>query len=220
VNHCAIAGSQARRLVIPSCVMSTNDALPDDVETLKQLVLARDAELAQARAEVAQTRAEASSVEALVAHLRLEIEKLKRDLFGPRNERKERLLDQLELQLEEMEAAAAEDEVAAEKAAATTEVRAFSRKKPARRPFPAHLPRERVIVPGPTTCTCCGSSRLAKLGEDVTETLEVVPRQWKVVQHVRAGRGQFQAPLSRWLLPNGRSMDYRSVLQRMVASRQ
>jgi len=172
--------------------MSTNDSLPGDVETLKQLLLARDTELAQARVEVASAqaeaasaRAEASSAEALVVHLRLEIEKLKRDLFGPRNERKERLLDQMELQLEELEATASEDEVAAEKAAATTPVRAFSRRKPARKPFAAHLPRERVIVPGPTTCSCCGSSRLAKLGEDVTETLEVVPRQWKVVQTVR-----------------------------------
>jgi transposase len=173
-------------------VVSTNDSLPDDVETLKQLLLARDTELAQARVEVASAqaeaasaRAEASSAEALVVHLRLEIEKLKRDLFGPRNERKERLLDQMELQLEELEATASEDEVAAEKAAATTPVRAFSRRKPARKPFAAHLPRERVVVPGPTTCSCCGSSRLAKLGEDVTETLEVVPRQWKVVQTVR-----------------------------------
>jgi transposase len=179
--------------------MSTHDSLPDDVEMLKQLVLARDAELAQARAEAASARAEAasacaeassvraeaSSTEALVMHLRLTIEKLKRDLFGARNERKARLVDQMELQLEELEAAATEDEIAAEKAAATTPVRAFTRRKPARKPFPAHLPRERVIVPGPTTCSCCGSSRLAKLGEDVTETLEVVPRQWKVVQTVR-----------------------------------
>jgi transposase len=158
--------------------MSATDSLPDDVETLKRLLLARDAELAQARAE-------ASSVEALVVHLRLTIEKLKRDLFGARNERKARLIDQMELQLEELEAAATEDEVAAEKAAVTTQVRAFTRRKPARKPFPAHLPRERVIVPGPTTCSCCGSSRLAKLGEDVTDRLEVVPRQWKVVQVVR-----------------------------------
>jgi transposase len=165
--------------------MSTTDSLPDDVATLKQLVLARDAELAQARAEAASARAEASSTEALVLHLRLTIEKLKRDLFGARNERKARLVDQMELQLEELEAAASEDEAAAEKTAATTPVRAFTRRKPARKPFPAHLPRERVIVPGPTTCSRCGSSRLAKLGEDVTETLEVVPRQWKVVQTVR-----------------------------------
>jgi transposase len=121
----------------------------------------------------------------LITHLRLTIEKLKRDLFGPRNERKARLIDQMELQLEELEAAATEDELAAEKAAATTQVRAFTRQRPARKPFPAHLPRERLIVPGPTECACCGSKRLAKLGEDVTETLEVVPRQWKVVQIVR-----------------------------------
>jgi transposase len=179
--------------------MSTDDSLPDDVETLKLLLQARDAELEQARAEAsnaraeassaraeaAQARAEATSTEALVMHLRLTIEKLKRDLFGARNERKARLLDQMELQLEELEAAATEDEVAAEKAAATTQVRAFTRRKPARKPFPAHLPRERVVVPGPTECACCGSKRLAKLGEDVTETLEVVPRQWKVVQTVR-----------------------------------
>jgi transposase len=161
------------------------DSLPDDIETLKRLLLARDTELAQARAEVASAQAEAASTEALVMHLRLTIEKLKRDLFGARNERKARLLDQMELDLEELEAAATEDETAAEKAAATTPVRAFRRRRPARKPFPAHLPRERVVVPGPTTCGCCGSSRLAKLGEDVTETLEVVPRQWKVVQTVR-----------------------------------
>jgi transposase len=165
--------------------MSAPDSLPDDVGMLKQLLLARDAELAQARAEVASARAEASSAEALIAHMRLEIEKLKRDLFGTRNERKARLVEQMELQLEELEAAATEDELAAAKAAATTPVRAFTRRKPARKPFPAHLPRERVVVPGPTTCSCCGSSRLTKLGEDVTETLEAVPRQWKVVQTVR-----------------------------------
>jgi len=41
------------------------------------------------------------------------------------------------------------------------------------------------LVPGPTACSCCGSDRLSKIGEDVTETLEVMPRQWKVIQTVR-----------------------------------
>jgi transposase len=50
--------------------------------------------------------------------------------------------------------------------------------------LPAYLPRERVVIPGPIACPCCGG-KLAKLGEDITETLEVVPRQWKVVQTVR-----------------------------------
>jgi transposase len=77
--------------------MSTNDSLPDDVEMLKQLLQARDAELVQARADASSARAEASSAEALVVHLRLTIEKLKRDLFGARNERTARLIDQMEL---------------------------------------------------------------------------------------------------------------------------
>lgn len=53
-----------------------------------------------------------------------------------------------------------------------------------RAPFPAHLPHERVVIQAPTACPCCGG-RLPKLGETVTETLGVVPRQWKVIQTVR-----------------------------------
>jgi transposase len=154
-------------------------ALPDDVEALKAALLA-------ARADVAAARAEQSSNLALIAHLKLQIEKLNRDRFGPRSERTARLLDQMELQLEELEASATEDELAAEMAAAkTTTVKGFTRERPAPRPFPDHLPRERIIVPGLAACPCCGGTRLSKLGEDVTETLEVVPRQWKVIQHVR-----------------------------------
>jgi transposase len=51
--------------------------------------------------------------------------------------------------------------------------------------FPEHLPRERVVVEAPSTCSCCGSDRIVKMGEDITETLEVIPRQWKVIQTVR-----------------------------------
>lgn len=185
--------------------MSAADSLPDDVATLKRLVLARDAERARARAE-------ASSADALIAHLRLAIEKMRRELYGQRSERKAHLLDQMELKLEELEADAAEDELAAETAAASTgdtTVRPHTRRKHARKPFPAHLPRERVIVPGPAACACCGSTRLAKLGEDVTETLEVAPRQWKVVQIVRekftcrACETISQAPAPFHVLPRG-----------------
>jgi len=154
-------------------------ALPNDLDTLK-------AALAAARAEVAAARVQHSDDQALIAYLKLEIAKLNRDRYGPRSERAARLLDQLELQLEEAEASATEDELAAEMAASqTSSVAAFVRRRPARKPFPDHLPRERVIIPGPTFCVCCCGSRLSKLGEDVTETLEVIPRQWKVIQHVR-----------------------------------
>ena len=67
----------------------------------------------------------------------------------------------------------------------TATVTAFERKRPARKPFPEHLPRGRVAVPAPCSCPACGSSRLSKLGGDVTETLDVIPRAWKVVQTVR-----------------------------------
>jgi transposase len=159
--------------------MTSVDLLPDDAASLKQLLLA-------ARADAATLRAKAADDDALIAHLKLQIEKLNRDRFGQRSERSARLLDQLELQLEELEASATEDELAAEKAVArTTRVAAFTRKRPARKPFPDHLPRERVVIAGPTACACCGGTRLSRLGEDVTETLEVIPRQWKVIQTVR-----------------------------------
>src|SRR6202030_4365720 len=64
-------------------------------------------------------------------------------------------------------------------------VKSLERKRPARKPFPDHLPRERVVIAAPESCPCCGSGRLSKLGEDVTETLEVIPRSWKVIQTVR-----------------------------------
>jgi transposase len=167
--------------------------VPDDVEALKALLrtAVRQAEDAtrranEAEAELAAAKARASATEALIAHLKLQIARLKREQYGPSAERSRRLLDQLELQLEELEASASEDDLAAESAAAkTTSVVAFSRKRPARKPFPEHLPRERVVVPGPCACPACGGTRLSKLGEDVTETLEVIPRQWKVLQTVR-----------------------------------
>jgi len=183
---------------------SAAHGLPDDVQALKRLVLAREAELAQAKAREA-------SAEAVILNLRLAVEKLRRELYGQRSERGSRLLNQMELELEELEATTSEDELAAERAAAQRGAMAPAsrRKGPARRTLPDHLPRERVLVPGPTSCACCGSARLAKLGEDVTETLEMVPRSWKVIQHVRekftcrACEAISQAPAPFHVLPRG-----------------
>ena len=146
----------------------------DDFEALKAALAGMRSERDEARverdeaqAEAAVARAERSEDQALIAHLKLMIAKLKREQFGVTSERSSRLLDQMELQLEELEASATEDELAAEKAArATTTVKAFARKKPSRQPFPEHLPRERVVIASPTACACCGGTRLSKLGED------------------------------------------------------
>jgi hypothetical protein len=133
---------------------------------------AQVAETEAARAVAAATRAQAvlTSSEAVIAALKLEILKLRRELYGQKSERKARLLDQLELQIEELEATATEAELRAEQAAAraSTPVRTFTRRRPVRKPFPEHLPRERVVIEAPATCGCCGSGRIAKLGEDVT----------------------------------------------------
>jgi transposase len=167
-------------------VTITPDMPPDDIDALKAALIAERTERLAAQALAAAAQAKLSDDEALIAHMKLQIEKLRRELYGQRSERSVRLLDQMELELEELEASAGEDELLAEIAAAkTTRVAAFTRKRPARKPFPEHLPRERVVVPGPTSCPCCGGTRLSRLGEDVTETLEVIPRQWKVIETVR-----------------------------------
>jgi hypothetical protein len=76
--------------------MSASDSLPNDVETLQAALI--------------EARAKLSGAEALIEHLQLVIAKMKREMFGPRSERSQRLIDQLELQLEELAAAAGEDE--------------------------------------------------------------------------------------------------------------
>ncbi len=134
--------------------------LPDDLDALRAALLAE-------RAARREFEARASDAEAMVAHLKLLIAKMKRDRFGASAERGRKLLDQLEMQLEEMETAAAEAE-AARPPPATTTVRPFTRAKPVRGPLPAHLPRERVVLPSPTVCPCCGG-KLTKLGETITE---------------------------------------------------
>ena len=135
------------------------------------------------RAALIETRAKLAGAELLIEQQQLLIDKMKRAMFGPRSERSQRLIDQLELQLEELAAAAAEDEAKAE--AARIEVEGFTRRKATRRNFPADLPRRRVVYPAPSACPCCGGTKLSKIGEDITETLDVVPRQWFVTEHVR-----------------------------------
>ena len=165
---------------------TARDALPDDIAALKEALATERAKALDIAAELAVARAKASEDSALIAQQKLRIAKLERQIYGQRSERSSRLVDQLALTFEELEASATEDELAAERAiAGTTTVRGFTRTRPERNTFPDHLPRQRVVIDPPTACECCGGNRLRKLGEDVTRTLESVPRQWKVVETVR-----------------------------------
>ena len=148
--------------------------LPDDINALKAMLIVADKH--------------ARDLDAQITILKLTIAKLQHDRFGPSSERA-RLLDQLELQLgelvEHVAQAATADEIAAAQPDEPDSARAATpRRQPARRPLPADLPRERRVEPSPAACPCCGG-RLRKLGEDITETLERVPAQWKVIQTVR-----------------------------------
>jgi transposase len=163
-----------------------SEALPDDVTALKAALVAERARRLEAAAELAVALAKASEDMALIAAQKLRIAKLERQIYGQRSERSARLIEQLALEFEELQASATEDELAAEQAAArATKVRAFTRRRAERGTFPDHLPRERVVIDPPTACACCGSHRLRKLGEDVTQTLETTPRRWKVIETVR-----------------------------------
>jgi len=162
------------------------EAIPNDIVALKEALAVERANALEITAELAVARAKASEDAALIAQQKLRIAKLERQIYGQRSERSSRLVEQLALTFEELEAAATEDELAAERAVAgTTTVRGFTRTRAERQTFPEHLPRERVVIDPPQACECCGSNRLRKLGEDVTRTLECSPRQWKVIETVR-----------------------------------
>jgi len=164
------------------------DSLPSDLAAAHAMIMAQRDALRAAEARAGAAESEAKFRALLIEKLKYTIAKLRHEQFGQSSERSG-VLEQLELQLTDMEEDAAQAEAAARiaieaEARQKITVQPFERRKPARRPLPAHLPRERIVYPSPSVCPCCGGI-LHKLGEDVTETLELIPRQWKVIQHVR-----------------------------------
>jgi transposase len=148
--------------------------LPDDIETLKRLVIEGQAALEEAEARLRSRQLE-------IQTLKLQIAQLKRLQFGRSSEQLNEKIAQLELALEDLEAA----EGAAPAAAPVPET---VREKSTRRPLPAHLPRENILhEPLPSeacTCPACGGT-MRLLGEDVAELLEYIPDRFKVIRHIR-----------------------------------
>jgi transposase len=161
-------------------------SLPGDLAAAHAMILAERAARLEAEARVGSIQAEMSGARLEIERLRLLLAKARRARYGQSAERGAKLVEQLELQLAELEETVAEEDAAAELAAPPTrpEARARVGRKPARRPLPEHLPRERIVYPAPCSCPECGGP-VRKLGEDVTKTLECEPRRWKVVEHVR-----------------------------------
>ena len=108
--------------------------------------------------------------------------------FGRSSERITRQIEQLELRLEELEAAEAEETDKAEAAEDQT-VPIRKGRRPKRKPLPDHLPRQQLVHragwhDGACACPDCGKG-MAKLGEDVTEVLDYIPGRFQVIRHVR-----------------------------------
>jgi transposase len=191
----------------------TPDQLPDDVATLKRLVIAQGAELTSAKNGLLVTQL-------TIEKLRAQLAKLRREKFGASSERIERVIEQLELALEEAEAAGAE---AAATAAPTSGELAepgpldedtapappelASKKK--RRTLPPELPRRDVVHTPPDTCKACGGHDLRTVGESVTEVLEYIPGRFEVIRHVRPScscrkcEAMMQAPMPDLPIPRG-----------------
>jgi transposase len=191
----------------------TPDQLPDDVATLKRLVIAQGAELTSAKNGLLVTQL-------TIEKLKAQLAKLRREKFGSSSERIERVVEQLELALEEAEAAGAE---AAAPAAPTgvepaesgplDEDNAAAQAEPAskrkRRTLPPELPRRDVVHAPPGTCKACGGHDLRTVGESVTEVLEYIPGRFEVIRHVRPScscakcEAMMQAPMPELPIPRG-----------------
>jgi hypothetical protein len=149
---------------------ATLDPLPDlsslDANALRELVLSQHERLRSRETEI--------------ENLKLLVLKLKRMQFGRKSEKLDRHIAQLELRLEDLEAATSPAPPKGVPPAATT-----TDNKPARRPLPASLPRvTRTHAPRHETCPDCGGA-LRHLGEDVSEMLEYVPGHFEVIRFVR-----------------------------------
>ena len=140
--------------------------LPDDVATLKALLLAE--------------RATAAKLAGQNEHLRAIVKELQRALFGRRSE-KAAHPDQLQLALEDLEQAIAEGEAEAEKTDRVQRAARSQQRRVNRGALPKHLPREEIVIePGDQTCPCCGGA-MHRIGEDVAERLDVIPAQFRVI---------------------------------------
>lgn len=176
------------------------DDLPDDVTQLQALLRAERARTAKIDEELAAIRAETAAYKAQIEHLKAQLAKLRRSQFGKSSEKLDQQIAQLELMLEDLEESTAQDEAKDAAAESSDQTRPAKRRKPAvRQPLPEHLPRETVELAPEIACSCC-QPELTRIGEDVTEVLETIPAQLKVIRYVRpklacrACQAVFQAP--------------------------
>jgi transposase len=157
-------------------VTTAIETLPDDIETLKRLVLEKQALLEERDERLERQQAEALHLRTWIEKLKLEIARLKRMQFGRSSEKLDERIEQLELIVEDLETSQAQ--------AAPIKAGVAEKTPPVRKPLPEHLPRETVTHEPASSCPECGGA-MKRIGEDVAEMLEYVPARFKVIRHVR-----------------------------------
>jgi transposase len=159
--------------------MLSHADLPNDIEALKALLLASEQAVLERDDMLSGLRAQLNTTAVEIEHLKLVIAKLRRMQFGRKSEKLDHQIEQLELQLEDLQASEGEAE------REMPPLDKAPRKKSVRKPLPDHLPRdERIYAPAADACPACGGG-LRPLGEDVSEQLEFVPASFRVIRHVR-----------------------------------
>ena len=169
--------------------MSTDaNELPKDIDALTALILAeraeRQSERAAAQAEVARRDAELAKRAVEIEHLKSILLKLRRQRYGRSSEKLDTAIHQLELWVDDAETSLAQAKAAADAQAQQATSRP-PRKPAVRKPLPEHLPREVVVLEPTITCRCGDPTCRTKIRDDVTEVLERLPSQMKVIRYIR-----------------------------------
>jgi transposase len=174
-----------------------------DVEFLRQQLAERDAAIAERERIIAEKEQQLNERERVIAvrdaelyaktlqieNLRAQLAVLRRSRYGRSSEKLDQEIEQLELLLGELEEGVAEGRTRAEQVAKSPAAPERDKRKGhtphGRKPLPEHLPREEIVHPPASSCTCCGGTVLRKVGTHRTEVLEYVPSSFKVSVHLR-----------------------------------
>lgn len=162
--------------------------LPDDVDTLRRMLVAEREAHAAREGELAAAKAGLVTKTLEIEKLKIQIARLRRQQLGRSSEKIERIIEQLELMLDELESEAASGPLAIEPSAPTTDDEGESattrKKSPGRRPLPDHLPRREIVHTPDCTCPACGGV-MRQVGEDVSDVLDYIPGHFEIIRHIR-----------------------------------
>src|SRR6266550_1898782 len=162
------------------------DDLPDDVATLRRMLIAAHEAGAAREAELAAAKAGLINKTLEIEKLKVQLARLRRQQFGRSSEKIDRIIEQLELMLDELETEAAIGPTTDVSSATVDEDESAATRKrsPGRRPLPEHLPRREIVHTPSCLCPACGGA-MRKVGEDVSEVLDYIPGRFEVIRHLR-----------------------------------